>query len=454
MSVNDLLKSFIRHKRIFSILIALSLLLCFFALKLTESYTAEIIIKYIGDSAANGFTENGLTVNPYEINSPIVVKNAIEALELQNVNAESVRRNIVVTPITPTAEQEKYSSWIEKFSDYSMNETEKESTVYYSVKYTSPVGKDYVKHMLSAVISQYRLFYVENYTYSYDITKLSGDAALQYDYYDTVDMLRNKISSNIEYLIKIAQNGDNYRSYRTGYSPLDLATEYKSINEQQLSVAERMVLQYGITKDADSLRSTLNNRITDAAYEKSLNDEKAETQKELMLVYSDKNKAYLWNEGNGGNTSENESNQVRQDVDRDMRYDESKSVYDQMVLDYVTYSANSVNLTVDSQLLTEALESFPNNEGGKVHHAEIERLLEDTCRSFNELYEITKSTVEDYNTYKSSQSIETVSGVVAHKTTSSVFYYLVSVVLAVMIGAILCILLELLGKKLRFIDHA
>ena len=136
-----------------------------------------------------------------------------------------------------------------------------------------------------------------------------------------------------------------------------------------------------------------------------------------------------------------------------MRYDESKSVYDQMVLDYVTYSANSVNLTVDSQLLTEALESFPNDEGGKVHHAEIERLLEDTCRSFNELYEITKSTVEDYNTYKSSHSIETISGVVSHKTTSSIFYYLVSVVLAIMIGAILCILLELLGKKLRFIDH-
>ena len=453
MTVQDLLHSFIRHKKIFSVLIALSLLLCFAALKLTESYTAEIIIKYIGSAASDGYTENGNVINPYEINSPIVVKNALDALGLKNVNEESVRRNIVIAPITPTAEQEKYSSWIEKFSDYANTEKEKESTVYYSVKYTSPAGKDYVKHMLSAVISQYRLFYIENYTYSYDITKLSGDAALQYDYYDTVDMLRSKISSNIEYLSSVSENSDDYRSHRTGYSPTDLAVEYKSLNEQQLSVAERMILQNGITKDAASLRSTLANKITDSTYEKELNDEKSATQKELMQVYSDKNRYYLWNERNGdGNDSE--SNQVRQDVERDMRYDESKSVYDQMVLDYVTYGANSAHLAVDRDLYSEALTSFSDDGKSENNlHGEVETLLEDTCKSFNELYEITKDTIEDYNTYKSAGSIETISGVVSHKTASSVFYYLVSTVLAVMIGALLCILLELFGKDLRFIEN-
>ena len=93
--------------------------------------------------------------------------------------------------------------------------------MYYSVKYTTSKGNDYAKRMLSAVFSQYRLYYVERYTYSYDITNLSGDVAMQHDYYDTVDVLRKKINSNIEYLARVYEAEKNYRSPQTGYSLLD-----------------------------------------------------------------------------------------------------------------------------------------------------------------------------------------------------------------------------------------
>lgn len=96
--------------------------------------------------------------------------------------------------------------------------------------------------MLNAVISQYRLYYVEKYTYSSDITKLSGDAVMQYDYYETVDILRSKIKSDTEYLQSISSESNNYRSPYTGYSLLDLADEYNALSEQELSVAERMIL--------------------------------------------------------------------------------------------------------------------------------------------------------------------------------------------------------------------
>ena len=246
MSIRDFISSILDHKRIFAFLIALSVVLCSIGLKLTESHTAEIIIKYICDSAEEGLTENGQKINPYEINSSLVVKNAVSALGLKNTNIEGICRNITITPIIPTSEQEKYASWIEKFSDYEKNEDEKKSTVYYSVKYTSPVGKDYAKRMLSAVISQYRLFYVGKYTYSNDITQLSGETVMQYDYYDTVDMLREKIKSNIDYLSRISSADNDYRSPHTGYSLLDLAAEYKSLSEQDLSVAERMIVENGI----------------------------------------------------------------------------------------------------------------------------------------------------------------------------------------------------------------
>ena len=205
MLLRDFFNGLYEHKKIFVILLAISIVLCSAKLKLDESYTSEVLIKYIGAKAEDGLAENGDKINPYEIKSSIVIKNALAELGLKTANIDEISRNITVTPIIPTAEQEKYASWIEKFSDYEKNEDEKKSTVYYSVKFTTPNGNDYAKRMLSAIVSQYRRYYVDKYTYSYDITNLSGEAAMQYDYYDTVDMLQNKIQSNIEYLARVSE---------------------------------------------------------------------------------------------------------------------------------------------------------------------------------------------------------------------------------------------------------
>lgn len=446
MSIRDFIISLLDCRRIFAFLVALSIVLCSMGLKLTESHTAEIIIKYICDSAEEGLTENGQKINPYEINSSLVVKNAVSALGLKNKNIEGICRNITITPIIPTSEQEKYSSWIDKFSDYEKDEEAKKHTVYYSVKYTTAAGKDYAKRMLSAVISQYRLYYVEKYTYSNDITKLSGETAMQYDYYDTVDMLREKIKSNTEYLARISSADNDYRSPHTGYSLLDLAAEYKSLSEQDLSVAERMIVENGITKNAWYLRNSLQNKATEAQYDVELNNKKAETQRNLMTVYSKKNKQYLWDKNNR-NDDEGESSQVRENVERDEVYVQAKSVYDNLVLDYVKYRTEALKAELDRQRYESDISSFSDDFSDAELQNELERILEDTCRKYNDLYELTKSTIDDYNTYKSAKSIECISGVVAHKSTSTVFYYGVSVILALMIGVVLSVLLVFIKKR-------
>ena len=70
-----------------------------------------------------------------------------------------------------------------------------------------------------------------------------------------------------------------------------------------------------------------------------------------------------------------------------------------------------------------------------------------TSEKYNNLYALTKSTIEDYNTYKSAKSIKCISGVVSHKSTSTVFYYAVSIILALMLGVVLSVLLMYLRKK-------
>lgn len=446
MSIRDFISSITDHRRIFAFLIALSIALCSTYIKMTESYTAEIIIKYICDSADQGLTENGKKINPDEINSPYVVKNAMSVLGLQIKNTETVCRNITVTPIVPTPEKEKYASWIDKFSDYEETEDDKKFTVYYSVKYTSSTSQNNAERILSAIISQYRLYYVEKYIYSSDITRLSGEAALQYDYYETVDMLREKIKSNINYLSKISEAEYDYRSPRTGYSLLDLATEYKSLSERDLSVAERMIIENGMSKNAGYLRNSLQNKATKAEYDIELNNKKAETQKNLMTVYSEKNKQYLWDDDRNEN-EDSESSQVRGDVERDKVYSQTKSVYDNLILDYVRYRKSSLNADIDKQRYENDINSFPDGFSNTKLQKELEKNLTGTCERFNNLYTLTKSTINDYNAYKSAKSIESTSGVVSHKSANTVFSYTVSLIIALMLGVVLSVLLAYIEKK-------
>lgn len=446
MSVYDFFKNLIKHRRIFAFLIAAAIVLCTAGIRFANSDTAEIVIKYLGEDAKRGLTENGQQINPYEINSAIVVKNAAEQLGLdkKGANIDSICRSITITPIVPTSEQEKYASWIESFSDYDNSEENKDSTVYYSVKFTSKHGPDYTKRMLSAVINEYRLFYVEKYTYENNVTQLSGEAAMQYDYYETVCLLKDKINSNIDYLNNIAKSGD-YLSPQTGYSLADLAQEYKTLSERTLSVAERLILENGISKNPWHLRNALADKAVNAQTESSLNAEKAQTNKHLMSIYSSKNQQYLW-EDNG---ETRESNQVRENADDHYGYTPEKSTYDALVLDCVKFRTESENLLIDKQIYEKNIGSFPDGFDNTALKNETENLLNTACSEFNELFQITRKTVSDYNSYKSSGSISCISGVVVSSTVNSVFYYAVSLILALMFGIIFCTAAELIKESRR-----
>ena len=117
MLLREYLFGIFEYRRITAFLVAVSVLLCTMKLKSSESYTAQIVIKYTDPRAEEGFTENGSQINPYEINSPLVVKNALSVLGFKNVNTEDVCSGLAITPIVPTAEDEKYASWIAQFSD-------------------------------------------------------------------------------------------------------------------------------------------------------------------------------------------------------------------------------------------------------------------------------------------------------------------------------------------------
>ena len=350
MSVSEVQIYLLKYKRFLAIFVSTALLLCATFINVSQSYTAEIYIKYLGDKAESGLTENGKNLNPYEITDALVVKKTLESIGAKITSYNEIRKGISVSPIILSSEEEKYNSYIENFSDYDNTEENKTQPVYFSVKFTSKQSDEFARKFLNALIKEYRIYYVEKYAYSNDVTLISEDAVMQYDYFETAELLENKIRNNVNYLNNIISADTDFRSAQTGYSMKDLAVAYDSLLKNDLSGVSRIILENGISKNSNVLKNSLWNQLDAAILESNMNAEKAGTQKELMETYSKKNKEYVWDISRA-----EDDNQIHSDVERDRAYNTDKSVYDQMILDYINYGIKSKNLLIDKDIYNSSI---------------------------------------------------------------------------------------------------
>lgn len=439
MTIQSLFDSIIKNKRIIAFLVAASVLLCTAALNFVHSTTAKVIIKFVGEDAAEGLTEKGTEIDPYEMSSALIIKNAAQNLGYNNINTEPIRRNMTITPITSTAEKEKYASWIENFSDYGENEDEMESPVYYSVTYRTSEGDDYARNMLYSIVKSYRDYYTKKYTYQYDITNLDSDINSQYDYYEIIELLGNKIDSNIDYLNNMIESDFDYRSYKLGYSLQDLIDQYKQLEETDLAIAEQTILDNTLSKNYSVLISSLKQKSVTAEQNAQLNGQYSQSVQELMNKYSEKNSEYMWDRFG----EDEQSNQVREDVERDDVYAQYQSTYDRLITDYTEYRTEQENQLIDKKHYDEVIADFENGAKKDIQNDEIEQELSIICDSFHNISDITKQVVDEYNIYRESKSVLAVSGVIVESSANTIFYYTLSILMALSIGILFSIFKEL-----------
>ena len=438
MLVSELGNCILKCKKPLAAFVALCILLCNLFVGWKQSYTAETYIKYLGDDAKYGIAADGSHINPYEIKNSFVVKRTLDELGVTNANHEEVRRNITITPIYSTDEEEKHASWIENFSDYAKTEENRTSPVYYAINFKTDIGEHFATSFLNTLVEQYRTYYVENHAHSSNVLQLPEKAVLEFDYFETANVLESKIKSNIEYLQNIEENDFNYRSADTGYSVKDLVNNYKSLLEKDLASVSVEIRERGLTKAPHILHAALENKAENATLSSKRNAEKAASHKELMTIYSTKNKEYTWG------TSDDETNQVREDTERDKKYNHEEMTYDKLMLEYIDYAADSKDLSIDNEYNLKYMSFF----GSDVYtDAEVDQKLAAICKKYNELHETTQNTLNDYNHFKSSRYISHVSGICAEKTMSELIYYAATVILSLGLGIIVIIFADLQKKK-------
>lgn len=440
MTVTDIQNALLKYMRPLALFVALVVLLCHVYLGKAQTHTATVYIKYVGENADNGLTANGAALNPYEITDSYVVGEALKQLGTNDIRASSLAQKITVTPVLSTAEQEKYASWIDRFSSYEETEEEKLNPVYYCIQFASEEGIQFARDFLGALVQQYRIHYAQKYVGQRIVVAETEAAILNADYFVAAQRLQDRLETNIDYLRTIVNGDKNYRSPSTGYSISDLMDAHSFLLETRLAPVNRYILDLGISKDADTLIASLRHSIDNALLDSEKNAQKADTQEQLMALYAEKNYDYMWEVVDG----DDDNSQVRHDAERDKRYNTIKTTYDQMMLDYVDYAATSRDLLIDKAYDESYLSQFTTVSSTS---KALDTQMTEIYGEYQQLHDLTVRTLEDYNAYMSAHHLLQVSGIQVEETLPDLLYYAVSGILSVGLGVVCILFLELKREK-------
>lgn len=435
MIAADILEALWKQKKIIALFVAVAVLACYLCVFAGQTHTAAVYIKYLEDKASDGVATNGTQLNPYEIADTYIVGKALEQLEMSDLNVNSVAQRIKVEPVYSSAEQEKYASWIDQFSDYEKNEDKKATPVYYRIEFLSKEGAVFAQAFLNALIHQYRSYYTGRYSGFSEVAVLSEALVLNSDYFYAVEMLHKQMKGTMSYISNIASGDFDYRSPNTGYSLNDLLDAYNLLIQTKVAPTMQYILDTGVSKDVSTLVAGLRQSANAAQRESNKNADMADTQKQMMALYAEKNKDYI----SSVISPDDYDAQIFGDVERDKAYIRDLTTYDRLMFDYVDYTVKSGDLLIDKAYINESLSKFGATSTAK---APIDEIL-DLYTQYSSLMKTTEKTLEGYNAVKSGNVLLQVSGVQITETLPELLYYVVSVILAICLGCGLVIIYEL-----------
>ena len=439
MIATDILEALWKQKKIIALFMAVAVLSCYLYLFIGQNYTAAVYIKYLESKASDGVATNGSALDPYEIADTYIVGKALAQMGMSDKNVNSIAQRIKVKPVYSSAEQEKYASWIDQFSDYEKNEDKRETPVYYKVQFQSKEGAAFARSFLSALIHQYRSHYTGRYTGFSEVAVLSETLVLNSDYFYAVEMMHKQMKATMSGLSNIASGDIDYRSPKTGYSLQDLIDAYQLLIQTKVAPTMQYILDTGVSKNVSTLVASLRQSANSAQRESDKNFDQAVTQKQMMALYAEKNKEYV----STVISPEDYDEQIFGTVERDKAYIRNLTVYDQMMFDYVDYTVKSGDLLIDKAYINKNLSKFGSTSSAGSPETEII----DLYVSYARLTETTKETLEGYNAVKSGNTLLQVSGIQVTETLPELLYYAVCGALALCAGCGFVVINEL--KKYR-----
>ncbi|MDO4562965.1 MAG: hypothetical protein Q4C12_03935 [Clostridia bacterium] len=449
ISIWDVFRFLNKWKWAIAVFVAVCLAGSYFLLQRRQSYSSSVIIHYEDASMQEGKTPDGNEFDSSEIISPNIITQALRELSI-GANVDRVRSSLSVSPVIPAYVDEINSAKIKAGEEYNYY------PVNFSVTYKDSMGLSIgsVRDILDAVMSNYIEFYCNNYINQAWINESDYDIQIgAHDYLEIAEIIEDNITTITNKLASLQDAGSSYRSPSTGLTFSDIIKEYNRLANCDVPELFADIYNGQVTRNKEVLIKKYMSRRDNLNLSAQNNREQAEMTHGIMNNFVEGN-IEIPNSYNFAGSAQNDDDIDRTDeiwyYDRDSVARNRRATYDELINSYVDYLVTANNNMIDSQRCEEIINIFQAPIGADVDSAAITKKVEaniETIRNnLSSLYDVTNETINDYNSYVSSQHITFLSGVKVYKNVSIRLYLAIIFMLSFVVACLAAITYEVVCR--------
>ena len=352
------------------------------------------LVSFSYSGIEKGLAPDGRKLDVNTIKDPSVISDAMEELDIDKKELESIRQGITFKGIVPQDAAEritKYESFLESNSGGGIQAVEKildttyfptQYYVYFDYNNTSLSDKEAVS-VLNEILNQYETYFYK--TYGYNESLGSAVAAIdykEYDYSEAVDVFSDSLGTLKRYVKQLSnEDKTRFRSAETGYTFDDLYEAIDTVQSIDLDKISSYVSVNNLTKDKDQALAYYEYRI------KAMNREQAAYEEELAsydasIASYQKDQIMIF--GNGTDDTNTQSSIASEQ-------------YDKMIQAKNNIASSLANTKQRIEYYKERQEALQNNPVGSNELTEkVETSLESVNTKITNLVELVKATSDDY----------------------------------------------------------
>ena len=262
----------------------------------TERGICSATVNFSYDGVESGLDPDGNRFDPMEMKSGALVEQALEALG-ESVTPEDAARVQDALIIQSNVPSDAFENIVGNASIYGKELstlTEVKSSAYFPTQYTltlhyrdAGLTKRQSELFLGELLKAYERNFYETYGYNLSFERiLSAIDYESYDYIESVEILRDRLSSFRAYLTQLEQK-DNTRfvSRETGYSFATLVGAIDTIQAEDVQWLNSYIISNNLSKDKDNLIDYYQYKIQDAERTLEQRQSRLYTLNELIENY-------------------------------------------------------------------------------------------------------------------------------------------------------------------------
>ncbi len=352
------------------------------------------LVSFSYSGIEKGLAPDGRKLDVNTIKDPSVISDAMEELDIDKEELESIRQGISFKGIVPQDAAEritKYESFLDSAPSGGIQAVEKildttyfptQYYVYFDYNNTNLTDKEAVS-VLNEILNQYETYFYK--TYGYNESLGSAVAAIdykEYDYSEAVDVFSDSLGTLKRYVKQLSnEDKTRFRSAETGYTFDDLYEAIDTVQSIDLDKISSYVSVNNLTKDKDQALAYYEYRI------KAMNREQAAYEEELAsydasIASYQKDQIMIF--GNGTDDTNTQSSIASEQ-------------YDKMIQEKNNIASSLANTKQRIEYYKERQEALQNNPVGSNELTEkVETSLESVNTKITNLVELVKATSDDY----------------------------------------------------------